>query len=439
MTHYPRDSSYKFRCSLTSYTTDNFYQHLGQLPYNCINPVNTARLLTGELPSHDQPAIDPLQLTHARTDVILSPHTPISSRLDPTIPTTAINPGINRARKRTRITGLEHTLLRKSELAGRSQRTTCQNRDHTMAQHFKSTKTLHLNPRRMHIEVSLSRSLSHLLGPHKDEAHRVLDHPISHETIRQPPQTTFGRPSPRQRQLDGASVRTEAERPQNGRLIFFARETTDRQQAHDRRLIPTTPTINAHIVKRNTIRENKKPRRQRQRGDTTPRRLRGTLERAAAIEDEALPHLKNRTIEDDAAVEVHGGRQVFRMNMIGRQSRHTTSARTPSNDSLQHKRLLQMHHVRPVERPVNLATIRTSKGVALRGNEWRNERNTKVWKRIVRSTNTTIVTVTRRGRQHANIVPPRSQEHDDPTRGCCKPITARIQVINDEQDLELGG
>ena len=404
-----------------------------------MNPVNTVRLATRKLAPRDQPAIHPLQLPNTRANVIPLSNPSITSRLTSASLIPAINPCIDSPRQRTRITSLEHTLLRKSELAGRSQRTTCQNRDHTMAQHFKSTKTLHLNPRRMHIEVSLSRSLSHLLGPHKDEAHRVLDHPISHETIRQPPQTTFGRPSPRQRQLDGASVRTEAERPQNGRLIFFARETTDRQQAHDRRLIPTTPTINAHIVKRNTIRENKKPRRQRQRGDTTPRRLRGTLERAAAIEDEALPHLKNRTIEDDAAVEVHGGRQVFRMNMIGRQSRHTTSARTPSNDSLQHKRLLQMHHVRPVERPVNLATIRTSKGVALRGNEWRNERDTKVWKRIVRSTNTTIVTVTRRGRQHANIVPPRSQEHDDPTRGCCKPITARIQVINDEQDLELGG
>ena len=66
------------------------------------------------------------------------------------------------------------------------------------------------------------------------------------------------------------------------------------------------------------------------------------------------------------------------MNVMGRQSRHTTSARTPSNDSLQHKRLLQMHHVRPVERTVDLAAIRTSKGVALRGNERRNEGDTKV-------------------------------------------------------------
>ena len=404
-----------------------------------MNPVNTVRLATRKLAPRDQPAIHPLQLPNTRANVIPLSNPSITSRLTSASLIPAINPCIDSPRQRTRITSLEHTLLRKSELAGRSQRTTCQNRDHTMAQHFKSAKALHLDPRRMHIEVSLSRSLSHLLMPHEGEAHRVLDHSISHEAIRQPPQATFGRPPPRQRQLKRTSVRTEAERPQNRRLIFFARETTDRQQAHDRRLIPTTSTINAHIVKRNTIRENKKPRRQLQRGDTTPRRLRGTLKRATAIKNETFPHLKNRTIEDDAAVEVHGGRQVFRMNMIGRQSRYTTSARTPSNDSLQHKRLLQMHHVRPVERPVNLATIRTSKGVALRGNEWRNEGDTKVRQRIVRSTNTTIVTVTRRGRQHANIVPPLSQEHDDPTRGCCKPITARIQVINDEQDLELGG
>ena len=94
---------------------------------------NTVRLLTRELPSRDQPAIDPLQLTHARTDVILSPHTPIASRLDPTILTTAIAPAVDRTGKRTRIPRLEHTLLRKSELTGRSQRTTRQNRDHPMA------------------------------------------------------------------------------------------------------------------------------------------------------------------------------------------------------------------------------------------------------------------------------------------------------------------
>ena len=127
------------------------------------------------------------------------------------------------------------------------------------------------------------------------------------------------------------------------------------------------------------------------------------------------------------------------MNMIGRQSRHTAITRTPSDRGLQHEGLFQVDHVRPVERSINLATIRTGKGVALRGNERRNQRDTKVWQRIVRSTNTTIVTVTRRGRQHANIVPPLSQEDDHPARGGSKPVTARIEVINDEQDFEPGG
>ena len=125
-----------------------------------------------------------------------------------------------------------------------------------------------------------------------------------------------------------------------------------------------------------------------------PHRPRGTLKRATAIKNEAFPHLKNRTIEDSTAIEIHGGRQVFRMNVIGRQSWHTTSARTPSNDSLQHKRLFQMHQVRPGERPVDLATIRTGQGIALRGNEWRNERDTKVRKRIIRHTDATIITAT---------------------------------------------
>ena len=34
---------------------------------------------------------------------------------------------------------------------------------------------------------------------------------------------------------------------------------------------------------------------------------------------------------------------------------------------------------------------------------------------------------------------PLSQEHNGPTRGLSKPITARIQIVNYEQDLELGG
>ena len=190
--------------------------------------ISSVRLLTRKLPSSNQPAIDPLQLTHARTNVILRPHTPISSSLAPTIHTPTINPGIDRARKRARITRLEHAFLRKGELTGRSQGTTRQNRDHPVTQHFKCTEALHLNPRRMHIEISPSRSLSHLLRPHEGETHRMLDHPISHKAIRQLSQATFGRPPPRQGQLNRTSMRTEAERPQNRRLIFFAREATDR-------------------------------------------------------------------------------------------------------------------------------------------------------------------------------------------------------------------
>ena len=157
------------------------------------------------------------------------------------------------------------------------------------------------------------------------------------------------------------------------------------------------------------------------------------------IENKSLPHLEDHPIQKSAAIEIHGGRQVFRMNVIGRQSWHTTSARTPSNESLQHKRLFQMHQVRPGESSVDLATIRTGKGIALRGNKRRNEGNTKVRKRIIRHANTAIITMTWRGRQHANIVPALSQEHDRPARGCRKPVTARIQVVNNEQDLKLGG
>ena len=91
-----------------------------------------------------------------------------------------------------------------------------------MTQRLKSTEALHLDPRCMHIEISPSRSLSHLRRPHEGEAHRMLDHPISHEAIRQLAQTTFGRPTPRQRQFNGASVRAVAQGTQNCRLVLLA-------------------------------------------------------------------------------------------------------------------------------------------------------------------------------------------------------------------------
>lgn len=87
--------------------------------------------------------------------------------------------------------------------------------------------------------------------------------------------------------------------------------------------------------------------------------------------------------------------------------------------------------------PIYLATIHTSKGVALRGDEWRNEGDTKVRKGINRHATTTIIPMTRRRRQHASIMPPLSQEHGHPTRGHCKPIAAHAQVAHDKQDRQL--
>ena len=123
-----------------------------------------------------------------------------------------------------------------------------------MAQRFKSPKALHLDPRRMHIEISLSRSSSHLLMPHEGEAHRVLDHPLSHEAIRQLAQATFGRPTPRQRQLNGASVRAVAQGTQNCRLVLLAREAPNRQQSHDRPPAPFIPTFIDHTIQRDAVR-----------------------------------------------------------------------------------------------------------------------------------------------------------------------------------------
>ena len=98
------------------------------------------------------------------------------------------------------------------------------------------------------------------------------------------------------------------------------------------------------------------------------------------------------------------------MNVIGRDDGHAPPARAARDDSLQVEGLLEMDDVRPGERTLYLAAPRPREGVALRGNERRNKRDTKVRKRIIRHTNTTIITMTRRSRQHANIVPPLSQQ-----------------------------
>ena len=91
-----------------------------------------------------------------------------------------------------------------------------------MTQRLKSTEALHLDPRGMHIEIRALRGASHLLRIHKSKANRMRDHTIAHEPIRQLAQTTFGRPTPRQRQLNGASVRAVAQGTQNCRLVLLA-------------------------------------------------------------------------------------------------------------------------------------------------------------------------------------------------------------------------
>lgn len=96
-----------------------------------------------------------------------------------------------------------------------------------MTQRLKSTEPLHLDPRRMHIEIRALRSPSYLPRVHKSKANRMRDHTIAHEPIRLGPQLPFGRTSPRQGQLDGASMRTEAKRSQNRHLIFLARKASD--------------------------------------------------------------------------------------------------------------------------------------------------------------------------------------------------------------------
>ena len=162
------------------------------------------------------------------------------------------------------------------------------------------------------------------------------------------------------------------------------------------------------------------------------------MERAAPIKNEALPQPKNHAIEGSATIKIDGGREIFGMNMIGRHRGHTAITRTPSNRGLQHEGLFQVDHVRPVESPINLTPVRASKRVALRGDEGRQKRNMKMWERKVRNADPTIIAIARRRRQHANIVPPLTQQRDHATRGRSESIPTRVEVIDDEQDLEPG-
>lgn len=142
-------------------------------------------------------------------------------------------------------------------------------------------------------------------------------------------------------------------------------------------------------------------------------------------------------IQDSATIEIDGGREIFGMNVVGRHRRHATIARTPSNHGLQHERLLQVDHVCPAERSINLAPIRPSEGVALRGNQRRHKRNAKMRERIVRGANTAIITIERRRGQHTHIMPSLTQQSDGATSGRGESVPTRIEVIDDEQDSEL--
>ena len=59
--------------------------------------------------------------------------------------------------------------------------------------------------------------------------------------------------------------------------------------------------------------------------------------------------------------------------------------------------------------------------------------------RIVRGTDTAIVTIERRRRQYANVMTSLSQERDRATCGRGESVPTRVEIVNDEQDFEPGG
>lgn len=155
--------------------------------------------------------------------------------------------------------------------------------------------------------------------------------------------------------------------------------------------------------------------------------------------DEPRPHDQSTRLQEGAAVEIHGDREIFGMNVIGRHRRHAAITRTPSNHGLQHKGLFQVDHVRPVERSINLAPIQPGEGIALRGNKRRQQRNAKMRERIVRGTDTAIVTIERRRGQYTNVIPSFTQEHDGTTRGRRKPGASAYRSFMTNRILSCTG
>ena len=57
--------------------------------------------------------------------------------------------------------------------------------------------------------------------------------------------------------------------------------------------------------------------------------------------------------------------------------------------------------------------------------------------RIVRGTDTAIVTIERQRGQHAHVMPSLTQERDRTTRGRGEPVSTCVEIVDDEQDLKL--
>ena len=250
-------------------------------------------------------------------------------------------------------------------MTGRRQRPPSDDGHDAMTEHLQGTEPLNLDARRMHIQVAARRFARELVRTHKGEADRMSDHPAPQETPSRGTQGMLGRATASESQLDRARVSTMAQGSQDCRLVFFARVPPDHEDANDSRLPRLAPIGTYPLAERHAVRQEQQGRSHTQLRHSFIHGARGTLNEVTAIEDRALPQLKDRPIERDNAIQVDRGRQVFGVNVIGRDDGHAPPARVARDDSLQVEGLLEMDDVRPGERTLYLAAPRAREGVAL--------------------------------------------------------------------------
>ena len=122
-----------------------------------------------------------------------------------------------------------------------------------MAEHLQGTQPFNLDARRMHIQVRARHLTDELIRTQESKTDRMGDHVAPQETPSRGTQGAFSRTAPSKSQLNRARMSAMAQRAQDGRLVFFAREPPNREDPNEARF-PHLTTITTHRpVERHTV------------------------------------------------------------------------------------------------------------------------------------------------------------------------------------------